>query len=270
MMHCATQKSLKVGRRSRALWLVLVGTALAGRVVVLSADQPPSPEQVANMAYRATKEQYESAADDPRVAWHYARACFDWAEFSSNDTRRAELAREGIDACERALANNGELAPAHYYLGMNQGQLARTMSIGALKLVQQMEEHFQQARELEPTFDQAGPDRNLGLLYLEAPGWPVSVGNRSKAGAHLVQAVKLAPHFPENRLNLMEAYARWNERTLVKREMRAWEENLEAARRQFSGSRWHWAWVKWEQRFDALKEQLAKPKPVLRSPKDGG
>jgi len=243
---------------------------MAGVAEVISAEQPALPKEVAHTAYRATKERFEVVRDDPRIAWQFGRACFDWAEFSSNDTQRAELALEGIDACERALVDDGKLAPAHYYLGMNQGQLARTMSFGALKLVQQMEEHFQLAGQLEPTFDEAGPDRNLGLLYLEAPGWPVSVGNRSKAKEHLIRAVKLAPHFPENRLNLMEAYARWHERTQVKRELRAWEENLEAARKEFSGRQWHWAWVKWERRLEALKEELAKPRPVLRSPKDGG
>jgi len=40
-------------------------------------------------------------------------------------------------ATHRARSEN--FAAAHYYLAMNLGQLARTKSVGALKLVKQME-----------------------------------------------------------------------------------------------------------------------------------
>lgn len=234
------------------------------------SEEPLSPDQVAQAVYQRATRQFEQTDKDPETAWQFGRACFDWAEFSTNDTQRAAIAHEGINACENALEIDPDLAAAHYYLAMNQGQLARTMSLGALKLVHQMEDHFQTAQELDPRFDQAGPDRNLGLLYLQAPGWPVSVGNRSKAQRHLGKAVKLAPDFPENRLNLMEAYAQWNKDTLAKREIEAWETNLEAARQKFSGDQWYWQWTDWERRLDELEQQLAKPQPHLRSPKDRG
>ena len=38
-------------------------------------------------------------------------------------------------ACRQALAQGSNSAPAHYYLGMNLGQLARTRGLSALKLV---------------------------------------------------------------------------------------------------------------------------------------
>ena len=53
---------------------------------------------------------------------------------------------------------------------------------------------------LDPNYDLAGADRALGLLYYEAPGWPLSVGNKNKARQHLQRAVKLAPTYPENQL----------------------------------------------------------------------
>ena len=64
---------------------------------------------------------------------------------------------------------------------MNLGQLARTEYLGALTLVKQMEQEFKAAGGLDPQFDHAGPKRNLGLLYRDAPGWPVSIGNPSKS-----------------------------------------------------------------------------------------
>jgi tetratricopeptide (TPR) repeat protein len=250
------------------LWgLGAAGWAVAG-VAVWGAEPAPTAE-MARTVYQEVRKQSEQADADPAWAWRLGRACFDWAEFATNDMQRAELAREGIRACEQALATDPDLVAAQYYLGMNLGQLARTMNLGALKLVQQMEGHFLKARELDSRFDEAGPDRNLGLLYLEAPGWPVSVGNRSKARNHLTHAVKLAPLYPENRLNLIEAHARWNERRAAKKELDAWQTHLEAARRAFSGERWQGDWIRWEQRLETLKQRIREVKSDRYPPKSG-
>src|SRR2546421_630302 len=82
--------------------------------------------------------------------------------------------------------------------------------LGALKLVDEMEREFKIVAELDPHFDFAGADRNLGMLYHETPGWPVSIGNRKKARQHLERSRELAPDFPENHLYLLEAYLKWN------------------------------------------------------------
>jgi tetratricopeptide (TPR) repeat protein len=246
-----------------------MAACLFGVMTVLAQDRI-SPAQNTYLVYQQAKTDYEGAPEDAQAAWRFGQSCFDWAEFSTNDTQRAALAREGISACEKAVEKEPELAAAHYYLGMNQGQLARTMNLGALKLVNLMESNFSKARELDADFAHAGPDRNLGLLYLEAPGWPVSLGNRAKARSHLHQAVKLAPAFPENRLNLMEAYERWKETTLLRQELKEWELNLESAHHQFSGHRWREDWAHWEERLRALRASLTKAPPDLRSPKAKG
>jgi hypothetical protein len=52
----------------------------------------------------------------------------------------------------------------------------------------------------------AGPHRVLGRLYHQAPGWPISIGNKNKAAHHLERAVELGPKFMHNRLYLSEFY----------------------------------------------------------------
>ena len=52
----------------------------------------------------------------------------------------------------------------------------------------------------------AGPHRALGRLFHQAPGWPISVGNKLKAVEHLERAVELAPEFFNNRSFLAELY----------------------------------------------------------------
>ena len=219
-------------------------------------------------AIRAARVHAESQAtakarpDSVEHAWELGRACFDLAEFATNATQRAALAREGIAACEQALSLVSTSAPARYYLGMNRGQLARTATLGALKLVDRMEEDFLAARELEPTFDEAGPDRNLGLLYLQAPGWPVSVGNQGKARLHLEKAAELAPFYPENRLNLMEALAKWGDSEALQRQLEVWTERRQEAGRRFAGERWLPDWQQWERRLEALQLQVPRPTPT--------
>ena len=150
---------------------------------------------------RQAQAHYRDAPDEATAAWQFARACFDLADLATNKTERASLAEQGIAACQQAIARESNSAPAHYYLGMNLGQLARTKGLSALKLVTQMQREFTRARDLEEQLDWAGPDRSLGLLYRDAPAIG-SIGSRSKAREHLKRAVELAPRYPENRLNL--------------------------------------------------------------------
>jgi tetratricopeptide (TPR) repeat protein len=221
----------------------------------LQAD-PEEPRLRALKAHEDSKDAIGARPDDAQSAWELGRACFDLAEFATNNTQRAALAREGITACQHALSLNSTSAPARYYLGMNRGQLARTTTLGALKLVDRMERDFLVARDLDPTFDEAGPDRNLGLLYLQAPGWPVSVGNQGKARTHLQRAAKLSPFYPENRLNLMEAFAKWGDSSALQTEFEAWVVGRLEAEQRYAGDRWRQDWLHWDQRLDRLRGLL--------------
>ena len=59
------------------------------------------------------------------------------------------LAQQGIAACRQLIARTPKSAPAHYYLAMNLGQLARTELLGAFKLVREMEREFKTAVGLD-------------------------------------------------------------------------------------------------------------------------
>jgi hypothetical protein len=200
------------------------------------------------------------------AAWQFGRACFDAAEFSTNSTERAEIAEQGIAACKQALAQNRDSAPAHYYLGMNLGEVAQTRGLSALKLVDQMEREFELARTLDEQLDYAGPDRNLGMLYRDAPAW-ISVGSKSKARKHLIHAVELAPNYPENRLNLAEGYVKWSDRVGVRREFKALEELWPKAHTNLVGEAWSSSWVDWEQRLKELKKKVEESSKSLESPR---
>ncbi len=191
-------------------------------------------------------------------AWRLARATFDLAEFATNNTQRAQLAVEGIDAARSSVRMNEKSAPAHYYLAMNLGQLARTQLLGALKLVSEMEKHFALAAALDPQVDFAGPDRNLGNLYRKAPGWPASLGSKSKARVHFKKAMEHDPEFPGNQLAMLEAYVDWKEMGAAEKLVRQIELSLPEARRRFAGDEWEWAWDDWSQLWESLRDKVDK------------
>jgi hypothetical protein len=229
---------------------------LAGGILLAGEEQTKISTAFAKKEFKRAQIQFQSDKNNPTNAWQFARAVFDFAEFATNDIQRAALANQGIAACRPLVAREPKLAAGHYYLAMNLGQLARTEYLGALALVKEMEPEFQKAGKLDSLLDHAGPERNLGLLYRDAPGWPVSVGNPSKSESLLKQSVKLVPDFPENYLHLIESYLKWNEPYDAKNELRALDAIWPTARINLIGDKWAQSWDNWSTRRDAARKQL--------------
>jgi hypothetical protein len=212
---------------------------------------------------------FQSNTNDPAAAWQFARACFDFADFATNETQRAAIAGQGIAACRELLSRETNSAPGHYYLAMNFGQLARAEapSLAAYRLVKQMEREFKAAVDLDKTLDHAGPERSLGLLYRDAPGWPFSIGSKHKARECLEQAAQLAPDYPENRLNLAESCLQWHESDAANRELQTLDALWPKARTNFTGEAWERSWDDWAARRAAARKKLAEISALAKPPK---
>lgn len=230
-------------------------TVLAGLVFQLhaAADFPAAAEQ----EYHAALENWRKDSSSLTAAVAVARAAFMNAELVTRDSARAELAERGMEAARFVIARDAHHAAAHYWLAMNQGQLARTKLLGALGLVKDMVREFLQARDLDEHVDFAGPDRSLGLLYRDAPGWPTSVGDKSRARSHLLRAVKLHPEFPENQLCLLESYEKWGERERFDQQLKTAERVVQEAREKFTGPDWEYSRSDWENRLAAMKSKAS-------------
>lgn len=254
----ATHNSVPFRRLILSTLVAMVGCAGVAEIS-RAADDVRSRARViqhAQSKFEVARHRFETAPTNDVAAWEFARAGFDRAEFATNDTERAALAVTCIDACRKLLARDPKSAPGHYYLGMNLGQLARTKLLGALKIVDEMEREFKTAAALDELFDYAGPQRNLGLLYYEAPTIG-SIGSRSKARKHLERAAELAPDFPDNRLNLAEACLKWRDKGSLKKELEALEKLWPAAKKNFAGPDWEAAWLDWSRREMKLRENSA-------------
>ena len=255
-----------IGASLNALGRV-VAIVAAGAMVVNSAalaaraDGPADAARFLERSQRALVQARQRHAQTPANAdsgVQLAKTCFDRAEFSTADTERAALAVEGINVCRQISERNSTNAAAHLFLALNLGQLARTKTLGALRLVGEMEREFKRAIDLDATVEHAAPERYLGQLYQEAPGWPTSIGSRSRARQHLLRAGELSPDFPENRLCLLEALMEWNDRKSLAKEAVAYREQLPASRGKFAGENWEAAWADWNRRWEKIAAFLAK------------
>jgi hypothetical protein len=238
----------------RGILLALLCCVAPGRAAPPAAVS--EGQILVEQAYDQAKARYLTNSADAEAAWQFARACFDRADWADKDARRAAAAKEGIAACEQALRLKPNLAAAYYYLGMNEGQLAQTKMLGALPLVKEMEKAWKKARELDEHFDFAGPDRNLGLLYRDAPRPPLSIGQRAKAEEHARRAVELEPGYPENHLNLIESHLKWERWAAAAEEEDKLRQLLPSARKAFSGPPWQSAWDDWDRREEAIEQKL--------------
>ncbi len=243
---------------------ILLAIVLAGLALTVSRAAATETNQVfylrAEAAFQHAEKNFPAATNFPVAALELARASFDLADLATNDTQRAEIARRGIAVCRDWLARDPKSAAAHYYCAMNLGKLAEAEapSLAAYNLVHEVEREFKTAAELDVRFDYAGPARTLGLLYYQAPGWPLSIGSKRKAHEWLERAAKLAPEHPENLLNLAEAYLQWREQDAAAKALRQLATNWPAARTNFTGVAHERDWRDWTARRAALTAEYQK------------
>lgn len=248
---------------SRALLLVsLAFAAGAGSTIRGSAsdNNPTDQDQFRTHAQKnlaTAQKRYEAEPTNSVAAWQVGRACFELVTVLTEPKEMEKRINEGIAASRASVALDPTAAAGHYYLAITVGKLADLKrNLAAYVMVKEVEREFQRARELDEQFCSAGPDRCLGELYFKAPGWPMSVGSRSKARKHLERAAELAPGFPENRLLLAEAYLKWHDKKPLARELEALEKLWPTARTNFAGADWGADWTDWQPRLDKLRENV--------------
>ena len=240
----------------------LAFATLAGAVIsgFASDNNPADRDQFRTHAEKiltVAQKRYETEPTNTVAAWEMGRACFGLVTVLEDRKEMERIINEGIAACRASVALDSTSAAGHYYLAVTVGKLADLKrNLAAYGMVKEVEREFHKAQELDERFCYAGPDRCLGELYLKAPGWPVSVGSRSKARKHLERAAELAPDFPENRLLLAEAYLKWRDKKPLARELEALEQLWPAARTNFAGADWAADWGDWQPRFDKLRENV--------------
>jgi tetratricopeptide (TPR) repeat protein len=218
-------------------------------------ENSATPAQLAIEQYSLALSNHTADVNNTTSAWRFAEACFDLAEFSTNDAQRASLAREGITAAKSAIASDPSNPAGHHYLALNLGQLARTKLFSALGLVKEMERAFLQSIKLDEKFDRAASHRSLAMLYTDAPGWPASIGSRAKARQHFDKALELAPDYPDNHLSALEAYIQWNDQARIRAGILNYKRVLEPAKEKYNSPKWRPYWRDWDARWKNIQDR---------------
>jgi tetratricopeptide (TPR) repeat protein len=241
---------------------------LQGFAIFMAAAMTVCGQTATNRAFASRTEQAFFLAkselsrhpNDPAAAWHLGRASFDWALFATNTDQHADVARTGIAACQQAIALVPDSAPAHYYLAMDYGELAdaEQPSLAAYRLIKDIEREFKLASTLDERIDFGGPPRSLGMLYRDAPGWPISIGNKHKAREYLEHAASLFPDFPENQLVLVESYLHWHQREEAESAWKKLSALWPAAQTNFTGAAWEQNWDDWTTRRTEARADFQK------------
>jgi tetratricopeptide (TPR) repeat protein len=126
----------------------------------------------------------------------------------------------GVNFGKEAVTLNPRAIYGNYWFASNVGMLGLCRGMMAsLASVDPMKKSYEIVLKENEKFFFAGPHRALGRLYHMAPGWPISVGNKTKALHHLEKAVEIAPEFFNNRLYLAELYIDIGNRDKAKREL---------------------------------------------------
>jgi tetratricopeptide (TPR) repeat protein len=245
-------------RRLLSFWLL----AFLGAGLGEAGAEPPGAPAVfvrrAEQKYEAARTRYDNHITSAEAAWQFGRACFDRADVEADKKQKEGFAEQGCYACRQALIDDPRSAWGHYYLGLNTGELASAKGLGALHLLHDMEDEWKAAIRLDEKIDYGGPNRSLGMLYRDAPGWPLSIGNRNRAIRYLTEAERLSPDYPDNALTLAEAYLKWNDYRQAGRMAERIPEALAQARKKLTGPDWESSWVDWTRRWLAIQARLSE------------
>jgi tetratricopeptide (TPR) repeat protein len=144
--------------------------------------------------------------DSPPLLARLSRTCFILGDLSPAEERRRHY-EKGLEYAERLLAQEPNRVAGHYWKAMHLSGLADIGSqLQGFKLLPQIMEELKRVLALDETYEDAGAHRVLGRIYFEAPGWPISVGDKKKSLQHLETAVRLAPENSTNHLYLAETW----------------------------------------------------------------
>ncbi len=174
---------------------------------------------------------YEELLPGSPPLWvRLARTCFVSGDLAP-DASRAGYYEKGLTYAEKLLAQQPGGVAGHYWKALNLSGLADVNRLRGFKLLPQIMDELKRSLALDETYDQAGAHRVLGRIYFEAPGWPVSVGDRKKSLEQLTAAVRLAPDNSTNHLYLAETLLAMGRKAPAREEL---EKVLQARRHPIS------------------------------------
>jgi len=163
------------------------------------------PRDIATVEISAQKYKQAIAIriDEYLVLWEAARTCV-WLGNYGPEAKRKDYVKQGLEYANTAVELKPDGEQGLFYHGALAGKLADLDFMYGSDAIKVIEGRMKQLIEAKSTFMYGGPDRVLAMLYMRAPGSPISVGDYEKAMTHMKRAVEIMPEWLENQLYMAE------------------------------------------------------------------
>ena len=126
-----------------------------------------------------------------QLHWREARGASLLGRALSDAQQRQTLIARALKAGRLAVEAEPKRVEGHYFLAVALAFDAENSQ--ELERIAPLVEQAERALSLGEAYDQAGPLRLLGKIYLEAPEWPTSIGDKERAVELLARAVEVSP-----------------------------------------------------------------------------
>lgn len=158
-------------------------------------------------AVELSERKYEEAiairADDYETLWEAARSSM-WLGCYGPEDKRKDHVKQGLEYANTAVKLKPKGEEGLFYQGALAGCLAGLDVMYSADATKIIESRMLELLENKSRYLYGGPDRVLAIVYMRAPGAPLSVGDYDKALTHMQRALKIESHWLENQLYMAE------------------------------------------------------------------
>jgi tetratricopeptide (TPR) repeat protein len=152
------------------------------------------------------------------VFWRMSRILYYIGEHTEKKKEKKGIFARGVYYAEKAVALEPEKPDGHYWLGVNHGKVGEVRGVlKSLALVKPIKKAMNKVIELEPSYEDGGPDRVLGRVFFKLPGF--AGGDKKKSLEHLLKSKEYGPEDVVTRIYLAETYLALKEKDKARAEL---------------------------------------------------
>ena len=186
----------------------LPGPAQEGKTLIQQGDElyeARADLSKAKEALEKYREAYITKEDAYGGSWRIARAHYWIGDHTPDKAEKKRIFEQGIYYAKKAVELGPEEPAGYYWLGICYGVYGEAKGVlKSLSLVKPIKEAMNKVLALDPAHDDGGPDRVLGRVYYELPGF--AGGSKKKSLEHLLRSKELGPRVGLTRIYLADTY----------------------------------------------------------------
>lgn len=184
------------------------GPAQEGKTLIQQGDELYEARgdlSKAKAALEKYREAYLIKEDAYGACWRIARAHYWIGDHAPDKAEKKRVFEQGIYYARKAVEFAPDKPDGHYWLGICYGVYGEAKGVlKSLSLVKPIKAAMNKVLALDPAYDEGGPDRVLGRVYYELPGF--AGGSKKKSLEHLLRSKELGPRVGLTRVYLADTY----------------------------------------------------------------